>query len=438
MKRIYNLTKLNIKLLSKYFIILILQFLFMLFIFTEVLPKYRYVTKTYKTFNDSALLKSILYYNDVDAMNIDIMSEESIKNESLLKKLKSNLIKLEEICRDNINIISTSPNINRYFFDIKGGRYDANVIEKQVLDIYLKDKIEIISLNDKKENTIQAYIISNDITRKLFKIGEVYETEISNYYDYKTKNSTKVNMQIAGFISNDISNIINRSVYTDGVSSAGLLFEHELPSSMEVHIFFEYNEFLKSIDSIEKMSVNNQFSKIIYFNKDTTNYEINSFNEKILSLNIGNSNTAEQLLVNQKNNINYILTKSIDKIIISIIMIISTIVISTYINSKQIKKSNSIYKLNGAKNFEIFISNFLVNILPYFIVFLPYAIYSIFRNSKLYAKLSNDLHFSKVRLLLNLNEIMIISFVLISFIMLFTFFSNYKILKSIQIKKVGV
>lgn len=437
MKRIYNLTKLNIKLLSKYFFILILQFLFMLFIFAGLLPQYRYVTKTYNTFNNSALSKSILYYNDVDAMNIDIMNEKNNDNLSIFKKVKSNLIKLEEICRDNRNITSTSPNINKYFFEIEGGQYDANVIEKEILEIYLQDKINLIPHDKKKENTVQAYVISNEITRELFKIGEIYETNISNHYNNKAKNSTKVNIQIAGFISNDISNIINRSVYTDGVSSVDILFEYELPSSMEVHIFFEYNDLLKSIDSIEEMSINNQFSKILYFKKDTTYDEINNFNNKILSLNIGNSNTSEQLLDNQKNKINYVLTKSVDKILISITLILSTIIISTYINSNKIKKSNIIYKLNGAKNYEIIIANFLTNIIPYIIVFLPYAIFAIFRNSIIYARIIKDLHFSKIRSLLNLNELLVISFIFISINMLFTLIYYNKMLKTLETRNVG-
>lgn len=356
----------------------------------------------------------------------------------IINKIKTNLIKLEEISRSNSNITSTSPNINRYFFEINGEKYDAEVIEKEILDIYLRDKIDLISFDNIKKNTIQAYILSNDKTRELFNIGDVFETSINNYYDDKTVNSTDVKIQIAGFLSNDIPNIISRGVYSDGIASAGLLFDYELPSANDIHIFFEYNDLLKSIDSIDKMSSNNLFSKIIYFNQNTKDEEINKLNEKILSLNIGNSNTSKQLLENQKNNINYLLSKSVDKIIIAIILIITTIIVSSFINSKKTKKAIIIYRLNGAKIKDIIIANFITNILPFIIVFLPYTIFSLIRNSRFYANITGDIYFSKIRSLLTLKEILIISLFVFSIILIYIVLSSIKMIIFYKTdKKVG-
>ncbi|EHR34388.1 hypothetical protein ACWOAQ_04185 [Helcococcus kunzii] len=438
MKRIYDLTKLNIKLLKNYFIILLLQFLFMLIVFMGIVPNYRFTNQTYNTFKNSALSKSILYYNDIDAINFNVMDISKKQKNDIINKIKTNLIKLEEISRSNSNITSTSPNINRYFFEINGEKYDAEVIEKEILDIYLRDKIDLISSDNIKKNTIQAYILSNDRTRELFNIGDVFETSINNYYDDKTVNSTDVKIQIAGFLSNDIPNIISRGVYSDGISSAGLLFDYELPSVNDIHIFFEYNDLLKSIDSIDKMSSNNLFSKIIYFNQNTKDEEINKLNEKILSLNIGNSNTSKQLLENQKNNINYLLSKSVDKIIIAIILIITTIIVSSFINSKKTKKAIIIYRLNGAKIKDIIIANFITNILPFIIVFLPYTIFSLIRNSRFYANITGDIYFSKIRSLLTLNEILIISLFVFSIILIYIVLSSIKMINFYKTdKKVG-
>lgn len=125
MKRIYDLTKLNIKLLKNYFIILLLQFFFMLIVFMGIVPNYRFTNQTYNTFKNSALSKSILYYNDIDAINFNVMDISKKQKNDIINKIKTNLIKLEEISRSNSNITSTSPNINRYFFEINGEKYDA-------------------------------------------------------------------------------------------------------------------------------------------------------------------------------------------------------------------------------------------------------------------------------------------------------------------------
>lgn len=434
MKKIFNLVKLNIKLFKKNLLIYFLQYLLILMMLNSAVPDFRLLYRSYNTFINSKLNKSIVYFNEIDAAEMFFVSmDKSDDYNKARERIISNNNSLEKLLSEIKSISSISPMINYYSLNYNGTNIGAEVVEPELIEIY-KDDLIFRNTNNVDKNHVKAYLRYTERVSSMFSIGDVFKAKI--YPEKDSKNAYEITLVVDGFINTNMKNRFIKGVSTGGNNSLDIIFDFSQSPPANIDLFIEYNDVLRSIEDKENFNGYHGVARIIYFDEKTSDDEIENVNSLILNSQIGNSNTSKLLKDYQLQKINKLFLIKVDKIFTFIIIIVSSLIILTYISSKKILNSNIIYKLNGASDKEILISSVITNLLPSIIIFLPMTIYSWIINSRYYSILTNNVYASGTQDIIYPNELLIIIFFITLLSIIITYISLLKIYKAKNIIKI--
>lgn len=421
-----KLIKLNLISIRKNIIPIIFQMVFVLLMLTTYYTKYRNSFELIDDFLKSDFKKSIVYYGREDRFLIDILDES--QNSKLLKEEKTSFKKIEEIIKETKNIKSVSPNNNVYFFNYNDKLFKGDVLDSGSFSFYKQDLLETIDEDKIPKEYIKLYLVGNENIKKEFKLGDIINSNIRNgYYNPKVV-LQDVKLIVSGYINPD-AKLLRKNVYVSGEGNFSFLSEGIKSSLNDERVFILENDLLKSKDDVENMTIDSVFTKFIFFDEQTKNDYIEKVNDSIIKSEIGNSNTSEILFKNQNLNVQYLFLKGLDKIVASFIILFSSIVVFSIINSRKIYKQCMIFKLNGARNWQIIMSSFVANIMPVAIVLLSYYFYVEFKDSKYYLFFNNN-GYIREDLLIRGNEIVYILFLISLLVFIVNFIVVFPILNS--------
>lgn len=345
--------------------ILILQYLF---IFLYILTSMNYFTNSYDNYMLSKTfpINKMVYFSSVELA----INEEDIKDIKNIDEIIVNNEKLEKIIAGYKSISSVFPIVKNGVINFNSKMYGVVFLDKNSFNI-LADK----NITDENDNNILA--ISQGV-RDSLELDKVYPMRLEindKFEDIKVKlvGKTKVGDNLLS--SNVITNSeLTLSEINQKISNGGIAFYLYVPENLNISINDKKN--------IEKYLYNQgfSFSRLVYFEENTDQTIINDFIKRVEEARIGYPISNEDIMLNQKEELNDILNSRADLVFGFLVILVFSLFTIVFISYKKIEDFRDVMEILGFNKRKSLLINIIYNFLVFFVAVLLFAIYAYFSN----------------------------------------------------------